>query len=126
MERHEALKLIIKNLNTIIPELEQLKEKIKPAFEQEGWEDIFEVGVDVTGFSFKLTGNIKPCDYYIAVYDNFNSHKKITDSVIHAWVKSVFIDYQCRFNVTSGAAQYPANSFLGLEFLKDLKKAIDI
>ena len=121
MERHEALKLIIKNLNTIITDLDKLKEKIKPAFEQKGWEDIFEVGVDVTGVSFKLTGNIKPRDYQVIVYDNVH---RITTGIVHECVYSVVRDYQGYCCVRSGDDPYPADSFLGLEFLKDLKKAL--
>ncbi|MBI2046823.1 hypothetical protein HYT26_01510 [Candidatus Pacearchaeota archaeon] len=124
MKKHEALKLIIKNLNTIIPELKQLKEKIRPVFEERGW-NISEVGVDVAEVSLKLTGNIKPCDYDIIVYDNAHRYT-ITASLVHAWVRSAVSDYQGYCCVKSGAVPYPEDSFLGLEFLKDLKKALGI
>lgn len=133
MERHEALILIIKNLSTIIEGLEQLKGKIKPVLEEKGW-NTFEVGVDLAQISLKLTGNIKPCDYHIIVYDNATLTSgvvharvkwiKLTSGLVHAWVKSAVTDYQGYSGVKSGAIPYPADSFLGLEFLKDLRNAL--
>ena len=114
MERFEALRLVQDNIDEVVEYLETLRNAIEPEFNRRDYS--FEVGVDVVEIAMK-----RSIVYSVKAYDNQKQIKNTSD-VLEA-IKVEAPEYQGRVGMFHGAVRYPMSSFLGLEFLKDLKKA---
>jgi len=115
MERYEVLKLIRENITTIVPELEKIKEKVKPAFEKKGWD--FDLGVDVVGSVAEGKLN-----YGILVLE---SGLELELSEVVEVVRMADSKIDCLVGIHSGHNSYPAsNSLVNLNFLQDWQKML--
>ena len=116
MERHEALRLILGNLDEVISYLKRLKSLLEPEFDRKGrcgW--LFHVGVDVYETSVK--GSIA---YKVIVYGD--AFLRVCD-VLNA-VKAVEPTYLGSIIILTNAVSYSRDPFLELTLLQDIKMAM--
>ena len=127
MSRPEVLRAIQDNIETVIAELEVIRDRVTPVLKAAGHKMV-DVGVDVANASVAMYhepdgSHEAALGYTVVVYDREN---KTSGSEVSAIIHKVLPEYQGGCLVTDGHMWYPASAVLNLQYLKDLHEASNI